>query len=102
MAIQKPVSCVTRFARPRVYSADRCSGRAVCYKYTRQWQEMAADARQSCSLEPSKPENFLRCAVALKQLGKEKELQEVCAKAEALEMPANLRTQLEALMGKSK
>jgi hypothetical protein len=75
----------------------RC--RAVCYKYTKQWKEMAGDAQQSCTLEPTVPENFLRRAVALKQLkDRDEELQAVCTQAEALDMPDKLRDQLQMLM----
>ena len=72
--------------------------RAVCFKYTKQWEQMAADARESCTLEPDVPENYLRCAVALKQLGRAAELKTVCATAEALDMPDKLRAQLATLM----
>ena len=72
--------------------------RAVCYKYTKQWEHMATDARESCTLEPDVPENYLRCAVALKQLGRTTELKAVCTTAEALDMPDKLRSQLATLM----
>jgi hypothetical protein len=45
------------------------------------------------------PENFLRRAVALKQLkDRDEELQAVCTQAEALDMPDKLRDQLQMLM----
>jgi hypothetical protein len=34
--------------------------RAVCYKHTKQWEQMAADAHESCKLEGAVPENYLR------------------------------------------
>jgi Flp pilus assembly protein TadD len=34
--------------------------RAVCYKHTKQWEQMAADAHESCKLEEAVPENYLR------------------------------------------
>ena len=74
--------------------------RAVCYNYTGQWQHMAADARESSKLEPDVPEHYLRCAVALKQLGSgcQTEFRQVCAQAQTLEMPETLRAQFVTLM----
>eukprot|EP01046_Picozoa_sp_COSAG06_P094087 COSAG06_NODE_40254_length_403_cov_1.532895_1_plen_88_part_10 len=73
--------------------------RAVCYKYMKQYKPMLADAQQSCKLEPTVPTHYLYCAVALKQLGRMKELQEVCEAGLKLEMPPTLRQQLTALRG---
>ena len=93
--------------------------RAVCYKYTKKYEEMLADASESCKLEPTVPEHYLRCAAALKQLGRVstmppiarrgvfsltmqdcvqvEELKAVCTKASALKMPPKLKEQLKAL-----
>ena len=66
----------------------------------KQWQQMAADARESCKLEPNVPEHCLRCAKALKQLGSDRreEFRQVCAHAQTLEMSEKLQAQLIALM----
>eukprot|EP01045_Picozoa_sp_COSAG04_P019157 COSAG04_NODE_1835_length_5442_cov_19.996631_2_plen_517_part_00 len=92
--------------------------RAVCYKYTKKYEEMLADASESCKLEPTVPEHYLRCAAALKQLGRVsamppigrrapfaevqgcvqvEELRAVCTRASALRMPPKLKEQLRAL-----
>jgi tetratricopeptide (TPR) repeat protein len=75
--------------------------RAVCYKYMKEYEPMLADAQQSCKLEPTVPTHYLYCAVALKQLKRTKELQEVCEAGLKLEMPATLRQQLTALKDSS-
>ena len=66
----------------------------------KQWQQMAADARESCKLEPNVPEHCLRCAKALKHLGSDsrEEFRQVCAHAQTLEMPEKLQAQLITLM----
>lgn len=71
--------------------------RAVCYKYTKQYQPMLADTQSSCKLEPNVPNHYLYCAVALKQLGRTDELAQVCDNGLKLEMPDTLRQQLTAL-----
>ena len=71
--------------------------RAVCYKYSKQYEPMLADARESCKLEPTVPTHYLYCAVALKQLGRHEELLSTCEAGLGLEMPDTLRQQLTAL-----
>ena len=60
----------------------------------KQWEPMLADAQKPCALEPTFPTHYVYCAFALKQLGRTKELQEVCEKGLKLDMPDVVRKQL--------
>ena len=71
--------------------------RAVCYKFQKEWELMLADAQQSCILEPTVSTHYLYCAIALKQLGRTQEQQEVCEEGLKLQMPEAVRKQLEDL-----
>ena len=89
MALQEQGSCSRQSATRALLT--------VCYKYSKQYEPMLADARESCKLEPTVPTHYFYCAVAMQQLGRHEELLATCEAGLGLEMPDTLRQQLTAL-----